>query len=48
MDGDLTIINQANNPNIPTVDPTKIPIPNLSSTQQTSLRKIKQIRGIKT
>lgn len=47
MDGDLTIINQANNPNIPTVDPTKIPIPNLSSTQQTSLRKLNKLEALR-
>lgn len=47
MDGDLTIINQANNPNIPTVDPTKTPIPNLSSTQQTSLRKMNKLEALR-
>ncbi len=47
VDGDLSIINQANNPNIPTVDPVTKPIPNLSSTQQTSLRKLNKLEALR-
>jgi len=43
----MSIINQLNNPNIPTVNPSTTPIPNISSTQQTSLQKINKLEALR-
>lgn len=47
IEGDISIVNQVNNPNIPTVNPAYEPIVDLSSTQQTALRKINKLDAIR-